>query len=850
MANEPRKPQIVPLAKIHDLPGVFIPKVQDKAYGGLVTSIQVSGVKEAVILRLREDGEYQLVDGYRRRRASELAKKKDIPALVYKMTLQEAIEYHKKVKGQPTLPVPGVLVNTPTETQEPLKGDKAPETEKKPEQTVPAAPGKKADEPASKVEQPTPKEGKTPEAEKKPEQATPAAPGKKADEPAPKVEQPAPKEGKTPEAEKKPEQATPAAPDKKANEPAPKAEQAIPKEGKAPEEKKPEQAVPAAPGKKADEPAPKVEQTTPKEGKSLEGEKKPEQTVPAAPGKKADEPAPKAEQAIPKEGKAPEEKTPEQAVPAAPGKKANEPTPKAEQATPKEGKTPEAEKKPEQTIPAAPGKKADEPAPKAEQTAPKEGKSPEAEKKPEQTIPAAPSKKADEPAPKAEQTAPREGKSPEAEKKPEAVVKAVGMAAKGPAGTQITQVFEDRLSPPDDKALKNLPTPKEGESYFIVLHPGYLEKSKFNTVSVDQNSEDYRELKKSIELNGVKDPVLTRINPDGGLEILSGQRRHMIARELNYPVPAIIQKIDDADAKILVSDGNLHRPKISTYDLSRTLRMKMEGMKQKAGRRKKGFTAEELNSDEKLAKEMGMSVSKLNRIIRLSEASKEVCNRVDDGTLPLSAASALSFLKPENQDVALHLTDLGYKLPTERIEYLKKVEKAGKLDEMTMRKVLDGENVLEPPKVVSFPGTETPQPAKAAPPSNVPTHEIIPPAPTPGPEPSKEKTPVEPAGVPAAPEPVATTPTTTPPAAPTPTTTPTPPEKPAQEKDPFEGEQERPEYTKVILAGDRLRRYFPDVNMTPRQIEESVYEALEERRQRLEKQKQKEAILKKGGPTR
>ena len=373
--------------------------------------------------------------------------------------------------------------------------------------------------------------------------------------------------------------------------------------------------------------------------------------------------------------------------------------------------------------------------------------------------------------------------------------------------------------------------------------------------SISPRYPPYRELKKSIELNGVKDPVLTRINPDGGLEILSGQRRHMIARELNYPVPAIIQKIDDADAKILVSDGNLHRPKISTYDLSRTLRMKMEGMKQKAGRRKKGFTAEELNSDEKLAKEMGMSVSKLNRIIRLSEASKEVCNRVDDGTLPLSAASALSFLKPENQDVALHLTDLGYKLPTERIEYLKKVEKAGKLDEMTMRKVLDGENVLEPPKVVSFPGTETPQPTKAAPPSNVPTHEIIPPAPTPGPEPSKEKTPVEPAGVPAAPEPVATTPTTTPPtttppAAPTPTTTPTPPEKPAQEKDPFKGEQERPEYTKVILAGDRLRRYFPVVNMTPRQIEESVYEALEERRQRLEKQKQKEAILKKGGPTR
>ena len=87
---------------------------------------------------------------------------------------------------------------------------------------------------------------------------------------------------------------------------------------------------------------------------------------------------------------------------------------------------------------------------------------------------------------------------------------------------------------------------------------------------------------------------------------------------------------------ILVNDGNLHRPHISTYDLAISLRGKMEGMKQKAGRKKKGApTAEELNSDEKLAQEMGMSVSKLNRIIRLSEASKEVCDRVDEGPAPL-----------------------------------------------------------------------------------------------------------------------------------------------------------------------------------------------------------------------
>ena len=49
--------------------------------------------------------------------------------------------------------------------------------------------------------------------------------------------------------------------------------------------------------------------------------------------------------------------------------------------------------------------------------------------------------------------------------------------------------------------------------------------------------------------------------------------------------------------------------------------------------------------------------------------------------------------------------------------------------------------------------------------------------------------------------------------------------------------------TKVILTGDRLRKYFPDVSMTPRQIENSVYDALEERRQRLEKARQKSEIF-------
>lgn len=150
MANETSKdpiqakPQNIPLSKIHDLPGVMISKPPDKSYGGLVTSVQSSGVKEPVILRLREDGEYQLLAGYRRRRASELAKKADIPALVYEMTLQEAVSFYNQAKMKADTPVPGKLV-APAEAKA-----EQPKKEEKPTESA------KPDKPVAKEEKPIP----------------------------------------------------------------------------------------------------------------------------------------------------------------------------------------------------------------------------------------------------------------------------------------------------------------------------------------------------------------------------------------------------------------------------------------------------------------------------------------------------------------------------------------------------------------------------------------------------------------------------------------------------------------------------------------------------------------------
>ena len=729
-ARDPTKPEIrpvnIPLSKIHDLPGSVFAPPSPKSLEALTSSIVLKGVQEPVILRQREDGEFQIVSGNRRRKASELAKKTEIPAFIYDMTEKEARDFRLRgnAKGAP----PGKLL---------------PESEIGKKREAPAKTSDKAAENKTPVTQPKPsgkaaevKVAPTPAQKKQDEKPKAAAPTEKADA-----------DGKTPIM-------PPKSPDKAADaKPAP-----------APEAKKPEEKPKAVP--------------------SLENED--------ADGKKPDiSPKPLEKPAEIKPTPTPEQKKPED-------------TPKT----------------------AAPTEKIDA-----------DGKKPD--------VPPKPPEKA-------------------VEVKPAPAVMP-GPAALGPTGTKITKIFDERLMPPDEHAMKDLPVPKDGESYFITLHPAYLEKSEFNTVSVDTNSDDYKELRKSIELNGVKDPVLTRINPKGGLEILSGQRRHMIARELNYPVPAIIQKIDDNDAMILVADANLHRPHISTYDLSRTLRNKMTAMKRKAGRKKRGVPgADELNSDEMLAKEMGISTSKLNRIIRLSEATKAVCDAVDDNSLELSIASDLSFLSPEHQNAVIDLIGLNFKPTVKRVQRLRDAEKRGNLDDKTMRAILEDKDIqpIKPP--------EPPKPAPTQPDPPFPVASMVTPNVSPAPAPTTGTSPVTlapPNMKPVMPEPPKQENTARPPATQTvekPETAPTsasnvipisaeskqPGDSKAADDEPIEFNSPRENLysLKITLGGDRLRRYFPDVTMPALAITESIYSALEERRQREARMKQKTEILHPGKP--
>ena len=84
--------QNIPLSKILDFPGLAFGKFSDKSLGGLVSSLQSKGIEEPLIVRQGKDGEYELIAGYRRRRAGELAKLSDVPAYVVELDDKQAKE--------------------------------------------------------------------------------------------------------------------------------------------------------------------------------------------------------------------------------------------------------------------------------------------------------------------------------------------------------------------------------------------------------------------------------------------------------------------------------------------------------------------------------------------------------------------------------------------------------------------------------------------------------------------------------------------------------------------------------------------------------------------------------------
>ena len=85
------KVQMIPVNKITDFPNHPYRVVEDDEMFNMAESIKKWGVIHPVIVRPKEDGTYEMISGHRRKRASEIAGRNEIKAIVREMTDEEAI---------------------------------------------------------------------------------------------------------------------------------------------------------------------------------------------------------------------------------------------------------------------------------------------------------------------------------------------------------------------------------------------------------------------------------------------------------------------------------------------------------------------------------------------------------------------------------------------------------------------------------------------------------------------------------------------------------------------------------------------------------------------------------------
>ena len=202
------------------------------------------------------------------------------------------------------------------------------------------------------------------------------------------------------------------------------------------------------------------------------------------------------------------------------------------------------------------------------------------------------------------------------------------------------------------------------------------------------DDEEMETLVESVRAGGILVPIVVRAAANGRqYEILSGHRRtHAAGRAGLTEVPAIVRDLDDDAATILMVDSNLQRERIRPSEKAAAFQMRMEAMRRQAGRPRQDADASARflvgqESRDRLAKEVGESTGQIQRYIRLNFLNASLLGGVDDGTVPLNAGVALSYLpEAEQTAIAQAVADGRVKLTVEKANALREASKAGTLD--------------------------------------------------------------------------------------------------------------------------------------------------------------------------
>ena len=198
-----------------------------------------------------------------------------------------------------------------------------------------------------------------------------------------------------------------------------------------------------------------------------------------------------------------------------------------------------------------------------------------------------------------------------------------------------------------------------------------------------RDDEEMAQLVRSIDNNGVLNPIIVKQNGER-YELIAGHRRRHACRTLGIKtIPAIVRELSRDEAVVEMVDSNLQREHILPSEKAYAYKMKMDAMKRKAGRPKENVSplGTNLRTDEIIAEEAGESRNQVQRYIRLTELIPELLTMVDEEKIAFRPAVELSYLTHDEQTDLLETIESEEATPSlAQAIRMKNLSKDGKLD--------------------------------------------------------------------------------------------------------------------------------------------------------------------------
>lgn len=171
----------------------------------------------------------------------------------------------------------------------------------------------------------------------------------------------------------------------------------------------------------------------------------------------------------------------------------------------------------------------------------------------------------------------------------------------------------------------------------------------------DVQEEKYEEIKRSIEANGIRDPL--KVLPD--YTVIAGHQRLRIAAELGLAqVPVVVCDIPFVDAEYLLIADNEERRGLDDDPMRKARRAKFLkeywGVRNGGNRRSVSQNGE-LKTSQDVAETVGTTADHLPRLLKLNDLIEPLQALVSSGKLGTTAAEQLAHLEPITQQSLYNL---------------------------------------------------------------------------------------------------------------------------------------------------------------------------------------------------